>query len=325
MADMSGGQTIIIKKVKKGGHGHHGGAWKVAYADFVTAMMAFFLLLWLLNSTTQEQKKGIADYFAPASVARSNSGSGGVLGGQVLAEGSRSGAGQPVTVNISLPSPQGGEADSGEDAEDKGSDDDATKEDDAAKNEEALRKEIEERENAQFEAAEKALRQAIDSVPDLKSMAKNLIVDQTPEGLRIQIVDQEGRSMFPSGRAQMYDHTKKLISLVVGAIAQLPNKISIKGHTDATPFSGKNGYSNWELSTDRAHASRRALVDSGLALDRIASVSGRAAQEPFVPDDPFSPRNRRISIILLREAGNKVQAQSAPQIPSEEDKSSAWK
>ncbi len=321
MADMSGGQTIIIKKVKKGGHGHHGGAWKVAYADFVTAMMAFFLLLWLLNSTTQEQKKGIADYFAPASVARTNSGSGGVLGGQVLADGSRSGAGQPVTVNISLPSPLDGEAETGEDAEDKGAEDDA----EASKSEEALRKEIEERENAKFEAAEKALRQAIDSVPDLKSMAKNLIVDQTPEGLRIQIVDQEGRSMFPSGGAQMYDHTKKLISLVVGAISQLPNKISIKGHTDATPFSGKNGYSNWELSTDRAHASRRALVESGLTMDRIASVSGRAAQEPFVPEDPFSPRNRRISIILLREAGNTPQARPAPQSPSEEDEASAWK
>jgi chemotaxis protein MotB len=288
---MAGGDKapIIIKKVKKvAPAGHHGGAWKVAYADFVTAMMAFFLLLWLLNVTTDEQKRGIADYFSPASLARQSSGSGGILGGATLsAEGAMRSQRSQVGLTLELPS-------SDEESVTKGHEE-------GAPDEEQLEDLLAKREEEQFAAAEEALRQAIESVPELQALAKNLLIDQTPEGMRIQIVDQAKKSMFPIGRAEMYDHTEKLLSLVAGAIAQLPQKIAIKGHTDATPYVTDNGYSNWELSTDRANSSRRALVKAGLPSERVDSVAGRADQEPLKPDRPFDPQNRRISVILLRE------------------------
>ncbi len=291
-------RPIIVKKVKKGGgHGHHGGAWKVAYADFVTAMMAFFLLLWLLNATTEEQKRGIADYFSPHSVAPSSSGAGGVMGGQSMdLEGTLNSDRSPVGITISIPS-SSEEADPTEQAEEG----EAAAKSPEELSDEALQREMADREAEQFEAAEEALRQAIQSVPELQDLAENLLVDQTPEGLRIQIVDREKTSMFPSGSAQMYGRTQQLMGLVADAIAGLPNRVAIKGHTDATPFSSGSGYSNWELSTDRANASRRALLEAGLDPRRIESVAGRADQEPLIADDPYSPQNRRISVILLRE------------------------
>ena len=286
--------VVIIKKVKKGGHAaHHGGAWKVAYADFVTAMMAFFLLLWLLNATTDEQKKGIADYFSPASMSRQTSGSGGVMGGTVMApEGALTDQSAPIGMSNALPS---ADSEFDENAPEDGSPDGDLDEDSF---EDILAK----REEEQFAAAEAALRQAIEAVPDLQQLAQNLLVDRTPEGMRIQIVDQAGKSMFPLGRSSMFDHTEKLMKLVADAIASLPQKIAIKGHTDAAPFVANNGYSNWELSTDRANASRRALVKSGLPADRIASVAGRADRDPLLPEKPFDEQNRRITIILLRDA-----------------------
>jgi len=151
----------------------------------------------------------------------------------------------------------------------------------------------------------------------LQDLKDHLLVDQTPEGMRIQIVDQEGESMFPSGSAQMYETTRKLLDLVADAVRQLPQQIAIKGHTDSTPYSGDNGYSNWELSTDRANSSRRALMQAGLPAQRIASVVGLADTEPLTADDPTAAKNRRISIILLREirhdgiGGSADQAQRA--------------
>ena len=300
-------RPIIIKKVKKGGgHGHHGGAWKVAYADFVTAMMAFFLLLWLLNATTEEQKRGIADYFSPHSVAPSSSGAGGVMGGQSMnLEGTLNSDRSPVGITISIPSSNEEEDPTEQDEEREATGKSPDDQGPGELSDEALERELAEREAEQFEAAEAALRQAIEGAPELQDLVQNLVVDQAPEGLRIQIVDREKTSMFPSGSAQMYGRTQQLMGLVADAIATLPNRVAIKGHTDATPFSSGSGYSNWELSTDRANASRRALLDAGLDPRRIESVAGRADQEPLIADDPYSPRNRRISVILLRE--NKTQ------------------
>ncbi len=296
-------RPVIIKKVKKvSGHGHHGGAWKVAYADFVTAMMAFFLLLWLLNATTEEQKRGIADYFSPHSVAPSSSGAGGVMGGQSMdLEGTLNSDRSPVGITISIPSSTE-EADPTEQADES----EAAATSPSEISDEALERELAEREAEQFEAAEEALRQAIQAMPELQDLAENLVVDQTPEGLRIQIVDREKTSMFPSGSAQMYGKTQQLMGLVADAVASLPNRVAIKGHTDATPFSSGSGYSNWELSTDRANASRRALLEAGLDPSRIESVAGRADQEPLIADDPYSPQNRRISVILLRESKTQI-------------------
>jgi len=165
-----------------------------------------------------------------------------------------------------------------------------------------LNEALAEREQRQFQEAEAELRQAIQSVPDLADLSDSLIIDQTPEGLRIQIVDQERLSMFPIGSAAMYDRTRQLIGLVSDAIADLPNHVSIKGHTDSTPFVSGASSDNWELSSDRANASRRALVETGLSRDRISDVVGKADTDHLYPDDPHSPRNRRISIILLRQA-----------------------
>lgn len=297
---------IIIKRVKKAAHAHHGGAWKVAYADFVTAMMAFFLLLWLLQATTEEQKLGIADYFAPASVARNSSGSGGLLGGRTFTKkGANPHDYTPVGVIIKLPTNPPDWDNTGDPVESTateetgagGGDGDAPEQPNEAELEEILA----EREAEQFAEAERALREAIESVPELESLVNNLVIDQTPEGMRIQIVDEEGKSMFPSGSAKMFEHTRKLITLVVDAVRTLPQRIAVKGHTDAAPFVNDNGYSNWELSTDRANSSRRALIAAGLRPARIASVVGLADTEHLDEDNPLSPRNRRISIVLLRE------------------------
>ena len=310
-------QPIIVKKIVKGG-GHHGGAWKVAYADFVTAMMAFFLLLWLLNVTTDEQKNGIADYFSPTSASRSTSGSGGVLGGQTLSkDGARIGDAAAPTIVIELTPPRArttGEADesTSEDAEEAKSGVKNASAQQAAElkprekdepSEEELRKKMAEKEQQQFEDAEQRLREAMEDLPELDELRRHLIVDNTPEGMRIQIVDQDGRSMFPSGSAAMHDHTQKILQQVAKVVQETNNNISITGHTDAVPFrSGGDAYGNWELSSDRANASRRTLMDAGVPANRIARVSGLADTEPLITEDPSHPSNRRISIVLLREA-----------------------
>jgi chemotaxis protein MotB len=312
--------VIIIKKVKKGGAGHHGGAWKVAYADFVTAMMAFFLLLWLLNVTTAEQKQGLADYFAPTSSSRSESGAGGVLGGQtMIVDGAKISDRGQVNVTVAIAPPS-------EDApgmkfkdKDKDKDFDKEKDKDGAVDEKELERQMAEREQKAFEEARDQIRQAIQEVPELSDLKRNLIIDMTPEGLRIQLVDQDRQSMFPSGTAEMHDRTRLLLQKVSQIIARLPNRISISGHTDSTPFrGGANGYGNWELSTDRANASRRVIVESGIPQTRIDNVIGKADSDPLIASDPTNPANRRISIVLLRERPNAAAAaavRDAPVIP----------
>ena len=279
----SGVGPPIIKKVKKiTGGGHHGGAWKVAYADFVTAMMAFFLLLWLLNVTTDEQKSGIADYFQPTIASLSRSGAGGVGGGLTISkEGAKTSDNAPtVVVELAPPSfepPPEGQATDSQLEEYK-----AQKEQDA------------------FEAAQIKLEAAMEESPEMQEFQENIQVDMTDEGMRIQIVDQEGGSMFKSGSAEMAASTRKVLSQIAKVIQRLPNSISIAGHTDASPFD-RRGYTNWELSTDRANASRRALVSAGVELERVVKVIGHADMEPLTPEDPFAVQNRRISIVLLRE------------------------
>jgi len=332
MAKKGSNAPLIIKKVKKVANAaHHGGAWKVAYADFVTAMMSFFLLLWLLNVTTDVQKRGIADYFEPTIASKSNSGAGGVLGGLTMGQpGAQDMPGSPPSFHLNVPAlrqPNDGEegdqagapgqSESGDKAGGISADNKVggaaadNKTGAAAANakkpieqmtEAEVQKRAAELEEKQFAAAEFALRQAIQDVPDLKNLADNLIIDRTPEGLRIQIVDQEKRSMFPLGSAQMEDSTRKLMGLVSLVVQKLPNKVSITGHTDAAPYAFGRYYGNWELSADRANASRRELVADGVPEGRIEKVVGLAERDPLVPDDPRSARNRRISIVLLRAA-----------------------
>ncbi|MBI3441379.1 MAG: flagellar motor protein MotB [Proteobacteria bacterium] len=268
---------IVVKKVKRVEGGHHGGSWKVAYADFVTAMMAFFLLLWLLSVTTSVQKKKIADYFEPQSVSNSESGTGGVLGGTTISqEGAMS---STVTEQV----------DTGENSTDDGK-------------QKAADAELDKKDDKSFKEAEENLRQSIESVPELKELAQNLLIDMTPEGLRIQIVDQEGKPMFPLGSAIPLPQAVKLLSIISGVVRDLPNKISVRGHTDSKQFGKDANYTNWELSADRSNASRRVMLASGLDISRIENVMGKADREPLVQNELDSPRNRRISIILLRQS-----------------------
>lgn len=259
----------IIKKIKKvSGGGHHGGAWKVAYADFVTAMMAFFLLLWLLSVTTEEQREGIADYFnnVPAAVHTTGGGDGPFGGSSaVTAQNTLFGQGTPTM------------------------------------NKTTAQKIVKQQEEKAFKKVENQLRQAIKDIPELKSLADSLIIDQTPEGLRIQIVDQDKREMFPIGSAQMYDYTKQLIAFVAQAIVHMPNKIAVTGHTDSARYR-RTDFGNWELSTERANAARRVLEQSSVTPDRLYRVVGKADTEHLVPTNPLAPQNRRISIVLLHES-----------------------
>ncbi len=274
-------RPIIIKKVKKVAGGHHGGAWKVAYADFVTAMMAFFLLMWLINSTSPEQKNGIADYFAPASISLSTSGSNGMLNGTALGE---DGAMQKGAVPMNPDaSPKPDQADAGQGQ--------PSPEDVAMAQQEA----------AEFAQAEISIRQALQELPELAELSRNVIVDQTPEGLRIQLIDQEGRPMFEPGSNVPNNNARTLLRAAARVVLQLPNQIIISGHTDASQNSDPNN-SNWEISAARANASRRVLMEAGLPENRIAQVSGKAGLDPLFRDDPFQPANRRISITLKRAA-----------------------
>ncbi|MBF0323643.1 flagellar motor protein MotB [Magnetospirillum moscoviense] len=290
---MAEGQQIIIKRYKKVAGGHHGGAWKVAYADFVTAMMAFFLLLWLLNAVTEEQLTGISNYFAPSMASKSQSGAGGILGGQVIGQGAQSSNTSSPSLVQHLPPPSIGLG--GEDLTT------ATTEPMEGMNEQEFKEKLAEREQQKFDKAKDQLEQAVKGIPELKQFQGSMTVDNTPEGLRIQITDQEGLAMFPAGSSAMFGHTRALLDLVSRIVNQMPNKIAISGHTDAVPFRDPSGYTNWELSADRALASRRALLASGVPEARIDRIVGRADVDPYVVADPKAPRNRRISIILLRE------------------------
>jgi chemotaxis protein MotB len=310
----------IIKRIKKGEHGHHGGAWKVAYADFVTAMMAFFLLLWLLNATTEEQRVGISNYFAPGSVSKEASGAGGLLGGLSPNEKGAMSSSSPVHVTLPLPPiPQqmnvpGADQDAADaangskDNANNNGDEDFGKQMDQANGEHSNLSDKQKKQIAaaeqekEFKEAEQELRQAMQAVPELRALKDSLIVDRTPDGMRIQIVDQDKLEMFPLGSAQMYDYTRKLMDEIAKVVNLTSNKIAISGHTDARPYTRGGAYGNWELSTDRANASRRALIDAGVAADRIARVVGRAETEPLLADDPLNARNRRISITLLTNA-----------------------
>ena len=279
-----GEAPIIVKRIKKvSGDGHHGGQWKVAYADFVTAMMAFFLLMWLINTTSPEQKKGIADYFAPASVSETTSGAGGILNGTNLGQdGSKSSGSQsiieqtapstPNTQDTGSTSPGGGQA---------------------------SQNQSQQQEDAALQSAAESLKQALQNMPELAELSKQILVDQTPEGLRIQLVDQDGRPMFQQGTAEPMPYTKTLLGAIARIVDRLPNRVSIAGHTSATP--GVRNPDDWKLSSARADSARQILQASGVDGDRVAQVAGKAASEPLYPDDPTLPGNRRITIVLLRE------------------------
>ena len=293
-------RPIVIKRIKKTGGAAHGGAWKIAYADFVTAMMAFFLLMWLLGSTTKANLAGIADYFkTPLKVALS--------GGQGSGQSSSiiNGGGQDLTRRT-------GERKEGEIQSRK------TINTEAAKAEE-------QRQDAQrLEALKSKLEQAIDRNATLKQFKDQLKLDITSEGLRIQILDDKNRPMFDSGGAVMKPYTRVILREIGKTLNEVPNRISLAGHTDAVQYSGgERGYSNWELSADRANASRRELVVGGLEDGKVLRVVGLGSAVPFNKDAPNDPVNRRISIVVMNklaeeaitnEAAGQIKAGTAAEV-----------
>ena len=283
MAD-EGLRPIIVKRVNKGGGGHHGGAWKIAYADFVTAMMAFFLLMWLLGSTAKGDLNGIADYFkTPLKVAMSG-GSGAGDSSSIV-----QGGGKDLTR-------KDGQIKKGDDADIK-----KTYNLQAAHLKEA-EQELEKAELARLKTLKSKIEEVIDSRTTLRQFKKQLLIDITTEGLRIQIVDEQNRPMFALAKAELQPYTREILHEIGKALNDVPNRISLSGHTDATPYaSGEKGYSNWELSADRANASRRALIAGGMDEIKVLRVVGLSSAVLFDKQDPFNPINRRISIIVMNK------------------------
>ncbi|MBO9688422.1 flagellar motor protein MotB [Roseateles chitosanitabidus] len=287
-------QPIIIKRVKKGGHAAHGGAWKIAYADFVTAMMAFFLLMWLLGSTTEGDKKGIADYFAsPLKVA--------MFGGSGSGDASHiiKGGGQDLTR-------QTGQVKAGDVESPR-----------KTINLKALKEEQRRAERVRLQQLKEKVEKSIADNPKLAALGGQIRLDMTREGLRIQIVDENNRPMFDSGSAVVKPYMRELLQELGGVLSEVPNRLTLEGHTDAQPFSaGERGYSNWELSADRANASRRELVAGGLPDARVLRVQGLASSKLLEPKDPNAQINRRISIIVMnRDAEDAV----LKNLPDEDD------
>ncbi|MGH1588314.1 flagellar motor protein MotB [Methylobacterium phyllosphaerae] len=278
--------TIIIKKVKKAAHVHHGGAWKIAYADFVTAMMAFFLLMWLISMTTQEQKIGLAEYFAPAALSPTNSGAGGVMYGTSL---DTSGNKVSTPRDIARGS-----------VEQKGS---ADQEDKARSTNSGRTNDLDvsgpaESVQADYSAIA-SLRQALQTMPDIAELSKNIVIEQTKEGVNVSLVDQDGRAMFRDGSVDPYERTRRVLEALAPTLRRLPNRLSITGHTSVTrPGSARAGEA-WNLTAGRALAVREILSSAGVPNDNFASVTGRADTEPVFPDNPYIAPNRRVTITLL--------------------------
>lgn len=330
MAANTNTQPIIFKKYEiiEGG-GHHGGGWKVAYADFMTAMMAFFLLMWILASSDEQKLSGIAEYFTNAT----QPGGIGVLGGatlgppgtltasngSVVARGSELGKiddPSPAqwevrdTTPTSDPkekvlgtregehdNPAGGDAQTEylQEGQQPGGGMSTGTESGAAQSDIDAEHA---KDDMRFEQLQNDILQAMQANPDLDPLTQNVIFEKTPDGLHIQIIDQAGQPMFQSGRAEMAGATNLLLSNLGTSLAELPNHIIVEGHTDAVRFANGDKYDNWDLSSDRANATRRVFESAGVSQDRIIRVSGMADTQPLVPENPEDPSNRRISVLV---------------------------
>jgi chemotaxis protein MotB len=272
---------IIVKKIKKVSGGHHGGAWKIAYADFVTAMMAFFLLMWLLGSSSKSQLEGISEYFKmPLKVA--------LQGGPAIAASDsllKNTGGKDLTKKQGQVKPIDGP---------KGK----QKSVDVNDAKEALKK----AEKAKLEQLKQKIEKKIEESEALNKFKDQLLLDITPDGLRIQIVDDQNRAMFQSSKAELEPYAKEILHEIGKMLNGVENKISISGHTDAAPYStGDKGYSNWELSSDRANSSRRELIAGGMDEAKVLRVIGLASASLFDKENPFNPANRRISLIVMNK------------------------
>ncbi len=274
-------RPIVVKKIKKTAAGHHGGAWKIAYADFVTAMMAFFLLMWLLGSTSKPQLEGISQYFrTPLNVA--------LMGGSSVGASDtliKGGGGKDMTKKQGQVKPVDGPNGKKKVVE---IDD--------------MKKALEKAEKVKLEELKKKIEKAIEDSPTLSKFKSQLLLDITTEGLRVQIVDDQNRPMFNSSKAEMQPYAQVILKQIGEMLNGVTNKISLSGHTDATPYpNGEKSYSNWELSADRANASRRELIAGGMDETKLLRVVGLSSASLFDKENPFNANNRRISIIIMNK------------------------
>lgn len=272
-------QPIVIKKIKRRDEGAHGGAWKIAYADFVTAMMAFFMLMWLLGSTTQADLEGIADYFQNPLKVSTKEGSGSGDSSSVIQGGGRdltASHGQVKAGDVKAPK--------------------------KTINLQKLKAEFEKAERAKLAGLKGELESLIDASPILKQFKNQLLLDLTSEGLRIQIVDEKNRPMFDSASSEVKPYTRVILREIGMTLNKVENHVGLSGHTDAQPFAGRGrDFSNWELSTNRANASRRELVAGGMRDDKVMRVVGMSSTVLFDKQDPYNPINRRISIVIMNK------------------------
>lgn len=272
-------QPIIKKVIKKAAHGHHGGAWKIAYADFVTAMMAFFLLMWLLGTTDEVTKKGISEYFQNPYAVSLNGGEG--VGDRTAII---QGGGTDLTAKDAGQVHQGEEIPPSE-----------PKPEDAEKI-------AEQQEKIHLEELKSKIESMLKANSELAEYRDQIKMQVTPEGLKIQIVDAKNRPMFKLASSRIEDYAQMILHKLALVINELPNKVSVNGHTDALPFpSNSSGYSNWELSGDRANVARHELTLGGLAEDKVLRIVGLASSIPYIADKPNDPMNRRISIIVMNK------------------------
>jgi chemotaxis protein MotB len=294
-------QPIVVKRIKKVAGGHHGGAWKIAYADFVTAMMAFFLLMWLLGSTAKGDLGGIAEYFS-----------------------------QPLKLGLA-----GGEGSGDSSSVIKGGGEDLTRTHGQVKkgdvpaekkniNLQALKADFEKQERQRLEALKTSIESMIDATPSLRQYKSQLLLDITTEGLRVQIVDEKNRPMFDSASSELKPYTREILRDIGKTLNAVENRISLSGHTDAAPFAGGDrGFGNWELSTNRANASRRELIAGGMDDAKIMRVVGQSSTVLYDKTDPYNPINRRISIIVMNKRteeailrdGNVAEVEQAADLP----------
>ncbi|MCB1906370.1 MAG: flagellar motor protein MotB [Rhodocyclaceae bacterium] len=298
-------QPIVVKRIKKGGGGAHGGAWKIAYADFVTAMMAFFLLMWLLGSTAQGDLEGIADFFnSPLKVAM-DGGSGSGDSSSII-----KGGGEDLTRSVGQV--RRGEVDAGGgDREQSGTTRNRNTGEQSPIDEEE-RRTLERRERARLIDLKGQIEALVEASPSLREVRNQLLMELTTEGLRIQIIDEQNRPMFDVASSVLKPYTKELLQVIGRSLNAVPNRISLTGHTDAARYvGGETGFSNWELSSDRANASRRELVAGGLDPGKIIRVVGLADTQPFIEEDPGAAQNRRIAIVVLTRSPEEAAGEMA--------------
>ena len=301
MAD-DGMRPIVVKRIKKVAGGHHGGAWKIAYADFVTAMMAFFLLMWLLGSTSKGDLEGISEFFKNPLKVAMQGGSGSGDSSSVI-----KGGGTDLTR-------RNGQVK-------KGDIDPTSKTYDL----QAAKAAIERQEAMRLESLKAKIESIIEVNPLLKKYKNQLLLDITSEGLRIQIVDEKNRPMFALAKAELQPYTREILHVIGMVLNEVPNKIGLSGHTDSTPYYSEAGYSNWELSADRANASRREMVQGGLGEDKVLRVVGLASAAHLDRKDPFNPINRRISIIVMNKRTEEAVMRDAAtlEVPAQDTQTAA--